>query len=41
MPARMTAEQLLELPDDGYRHELIRGELQTMAPAGNGMVKWP
>jgi Uma2 family endonuclease len=30
----MTAEQLLELPDDGYRHELIRGELQTMAPAG-------
>jgi Uma2 family endonuclease len=34
MPARMTAEQLLELPDDGYRHELIRGELQSMAPAG-------
>jgi Uma2 family endonuclease len=34
MPARMTAEQLLELPDDGYRHELVQGELQTMAPAG-------
>ena len=34
MPAHMTAEQLLELPDDGHRHELIRGELQTMAPAG-------
>jgi len=29
----MTAEQLAELPDDGHRHELIQGELQTMAPA--------
>ena len=34
MPERMTAEQLLELPDDGYRHELVQGELRTMAPAG-------
>lgn len=33
-PSRMTAEQLAELPDDGWRHELIKGELQTMAPAG-------
>jgi Uma2 family endonuclease len=30
----MTAEQLLQLPDDGMRHELIRGELTTMPPAG-------
>jgi Uma2 family endonuclease len=29
----MTAEELLELPDDGKRHELIRGELCTMSPA--------
>jgi Uma2 family endonuclease len=30
----MTAEELLRLPDDGMRHELIDGELRTMAPAG-------
>lgn len=30
----MTAEQLLDLPDDGLRHELVRGELRTMPPAG-------
>jgi Uma2 family endonuclease len=30
----MTAEELLLLPDDGMRHELIDGELRTMAPAG-------
>jgi Uma2 family endonuclease len=30
----MTAEELLALPDDGMRHELIDGELRTMAPAG-------
>jgi Uma2 family endonuclease len=30
----MTAEQLAALPDDGQRHELVRGELRTMAPAG-------
>ena len=36
----MTAAQLLDMPDDGYRHELVRGELRTMSPAGNvhGMV---
>lgn len=26
----MTAEDVLNLPDDGYRHELIKGELLTM-----------
>src|SRR4051794_31250310 len=29
-----TAEQLWRMPKDEMRHELIRGELQTMAPAG-------
>lgn len=32
--APMTAEELLTMPDDGMRHELVRGELTTMAPAG-------
>jgi len=30
----MTAEELFNLPDDGYRHELIKGELLTMSPPG-------
>jgi Uma2 family endonuclease len=30
----MTADELLWLPDDGRRHELIAGELRTMAPSG-------
>src|SRR5262245_20719678 len=29
----MTAEELLRLPDDGMRRELLDGELRTMAPA--------
>ena len=33
-PLGMTAEELLELPDDGMRHELVEGELRTMTPAG-------
>jgi hypothetical protein len=32
-PAATTAEQLLDLPDDGLRHELVR-DLRTMSPAG-------
>src|SRR5438132_13941464 len=38
----MTAEELLVLPDDGMRHELIEGELRTMAPAGgpHGAEGW-
>jgi Uma2 family endonuclease len=28
-----TAETLLQLPDDGNRHELVRGEIRTMPPA--------
>jgi Uma2 family endonuclease len=31
---QMTAEELWERPDDGLRHELIDGELTTMAPSG-------
>src|SRR5690242_21259859 len=30
----MTADELERLPDDGLRHELVRGELRTMPPAG-------
>lgn len=31
----MTAEELLRMPDDGFRYELIRGELKKMVPAGS------
>ena len=31
----VTAEELLQNPDDGLRRELVRGEVRTMAPAGN------
>jgi Uma2 family endonuclease len=30
----ITADELLRMPDDGYRYELVRGELRKMAPAG-------
>jgi len=30
----ITAEELFHMPDDGYRYELIRGELKQMTPAG-------
>lgn len=30
----MTADELMRLPDDGQRHELVRGELRTMPPGG-------
>ncbi len=30
----MTAEELLKLPQDNFRHELIKGELLTMSPPG-------
>jgi len=33
---RVTAEELLALPDDGLRRELIDGEVRTMAPASGG-----
>ena len=30
----MTADELLRLPDDGLRHELVAGELRSMSPSG-------
>src|SRR5262245_23630797 len=33
-PGLMTANELLRLPDDGMRHELVRGVLRTMPPTG-------
>jgi Uma2 family endonuclease len=29
-----TADELMAMPDDGQRHELVRGELRTMPPGG-------
>ena len=29
-----TAEELLRMPDDGFRYELVEGELREMSPAG-------
>ncbi|BBL76599.1 hypothetical protein MishRS11D_36970 [Methylomagnum ishizawai] len=31
----ITADELWHMPDDGQRHELIKGEVTTMAPAGS------
>ena len=33
--ALMTAEELMELPDDGFRYELVNGELEKMPPPGH------
>jgi len=30
----LTADDLLRMPDDGWRHELVRGELRRMPPPG-------
>jgi Uma2 family endonuclease len=30
----VNAEELFEMPDDGMRRELVRGEVRTMTPAG-------
>jgi Uma2 family endonuclease len=30
----VTADELLHMPDDGFRYELVQGELRRMAPAG-------
>ncbi len=32
---QVTADELLYMPDDGFRYELVRGELRQMTPAGN------
>ena len=31
----VTAEELLDMPDDGFKYELVQGELRKMAPAGS------
>ena len=31
----VTADELMEMSDDGFRYELVRGELIHMAPAGH------
>ncbi|MDP9349630.1 MAG: Uma2 family endonuclease [Gemmatimonadota bacterium] len=31
----VTAEELLRIPEDGFRRELVRGELRVMTPAGH------
>lgn len=31
----VTAEQLLHIPDDGFRYELVEGVLRHMSPAGH------
>ena len=36
----MTAEELLNLPDDGFRYELIRGKLRKRLPAGQNHGKY-
>lgn len=33
-PALLTADQLLALPEDGYRYELVEGRLVRMSPTG-------
>ena len=32
---RSTASELYAMPDDGFRYELVRGELRRMSPAGS------
>lgn len=31
----VTAQELMEMPDDGYRYELVEGELRRMSPASH------
>lgn len=32
---RVTAEELLDMPDDGFRYELVRGGIRKMVPTGS------
>ncbi len=34
-PRLMTADELLTMPNNGFRYELVEGELRTMPPAGH------
>ncbi|HEU4387766.1 MAG TPA: Uma2 family endonuclease [Blastocatellia bacterium] len=31
----VSADELLRMPDDGFRYELVKGELRRMSPAGH------
>jgi hypothetical protein len=31
----VTAQELLNMPDDGYRYELVEGELRRISPASH------
>lgn len=31
----VTADELFVMPHDGFRHELVKGELRRMPPAGS------
>jgi Uma2 family endonuclease len=31
----VTADELIRMPDDGFRYELVEGEVRKMAPAGS------
>ena len=35
MIEKTTAADLERMPDDGFRHELVRGEMRKMSPAGS------
>jgi Uma2 family endonuclease len=34
VPQLITADELLRIPDDGFRYELVQGEVRRMSPAG-------
>ena len=34
-PTLATADELFAMPDDGFRYELVKGELRRMPPAGS------
>jgi Uma2 family endonuclease len=34
-PTLATADELLMMPDDGFRYELVKGEIRRMPPAGS------
>ena len=37
----VTAEELLRVPDDGFRYGLVKGEPRKMAPAGTSTGSVP
>jgi Uma2 family endonuclease len=39
-PSRLLPEDLLRMPDDGWRYELIAGELHRMPPDAMGHGRW-